>query len=85
MPRRRPTAFDVILCIVLFAIAMLALRWLLHATVPGLLAQADEILGENVVTGVMIAVFLVAAYFGWGPLIRARLAKGRSAPVRKSK
>jgi membrane protease YdiL (CAAX protease family) len=83
MMRRRPTAFDVILCIVLFAVAMLALRWVLHATLPGGLRWADNVFGQEAVTGTMIALFCAGAYFAWWPLFRAWLAKRRGASVRK--
>lgn len=85
MPRRRPTAFDVILCIALFTLVMGALSWVLHQTVPGGMRWADGVFGQEVVTGTMIALFCVGAYFVWWPLFRGWLAKRRGASVRKHK
>ena len=83
MPRRRPTAFDVILCIALFTLVMSALSWVLHQTVPGFIAWLNGVLGANVVTGIMVALFCVGAYYAWWPLFRDWLAKRRRASVRK--
>ncbi len=83
MPRRRPTAFDVILCIVLFTLVMSALSWVLHQTVPGGMRWAYGTFGRNTVLGAMLAGLLACAYFGWGPSVRAWLAKRRRAAVRK--
>ena len=76
-----PRWLQITLCFAIFTIVMLALKAFLHATVPGALRWADATLGQNTVAGIMIAVFLACAYIGWGPLIRARLAKRRGGAV----
>ncbi|MBA9067417.1 hypothetical protein FHR71_001147 [Methylobacterium sp. RAS18] len=83
MPRRRPTALDVILCIALFTLVMGALSWVLHQTVPGGMRWAYGAFGRTTVLGVMAALFCVGAYFAWWPLFRDWLAKRRGASVRK--
>lgn len=80
---RRPTAFDVILCIVLFTVVMSALSWVLHQTVPGFIAWSNGMLGANVVTGIMLAVWVAAGLFVLVTLLRPRLARRRGASVRK--
>lgn len=82
---RRPTAFDVVLCIVLFTLVMSALSWGLHQTVPGFIRWLNGVLGANVVTSIMVLAFAVGACFAWWPLFRGWLAKRRGASIRKGK
>ncbi len=77
-----PRWLQIVLCLVLTAIVMLALKAVLHATVPGALQWADGMIGQNAVTGIMIALFCAGAYFAWWPLVRAGLAKRRGPTVR---
>lgn len=76
-----PRWLQITLSLVLFAAAMLALRWVLHATVPGGIRWADAMIGKNAVTGIMVAAFCAGAYFVWWPLLRAWLAKRRGPSV----
>lgn len=60
MSRRRPTAFDVILCIALFTLVMSALSWVLHQTVP----SVTEWIASQIGAGVALTVLLIAAGLG---------------------
>ncbi|GJE74491.1 hypothetical protein BGCPKDLD_1062 [Methylorubrum suomiense] len=76
-----PRWLQITLSLALFAAVMLALRWVLHATVPDGIRWADAAIGENTVTVIMVVVFCACAYFGWGPSLRAWLAKRRGSAV----
>lgn len=60
---------------------MLALRWVLHATVPGGIWWANDTVGRDIVLGITAVLFCICAYFGWGPSFRAWLAKRRGSAV----
>lgn len=78
-----PRWLQVTLSLVLFAAAMLALRWVLHATVPSGMRWAYDTIGRDTVLGIMAVLFCIGAYFGYGPLLRAWLAKRRGSAVGK--
>lgn len=78
-----PTRRDVFLCWLLFTIAMAVVGWLLRATLPGILAWLNGTLGADTVTIAMVVVWCAGAFFAYRPLLRAFLAKRRSATVRQ--
>ncbi|MBA9063157.1 hypothetical protein GGQ91_002545 [Methylobacterium fujisawaense] len=71
----------IVLCLVLFAGIMLAVRAVLgaglHATIPGFDAWRDEAIGHSGHIAILIAVLLACALFGFWP----RDARGRMKPL----
>lgn len=62
MPRRRPTAFDVILCTVLFTLAMTAWGWVVDASVPSVHAWLVERVGHTGVRILLVATIIAGFY-----------------------
>ena len=83
IPRNMPTRRDVILCWLLFTIAMAVLGWALKLVLPGVLAWLNGALGADTVTVAMISAWCVGAFFAYRPLLRTFLAKRRRATVRQ--
>lgn len=79
MDEYRPgwTTGQKIACLALFAVAMLALRFVLHAVVPPMHDAATAEIGAGPVAAIIALVFLACAFFGYRPLVAGWLAKRR--------
>ena len=78
-----PTRTDVILCWLLFTAAMAALSWLLHAIVPPFMTSLQGAIGVGTLGLLMLAGWLVLAFYGYRPLLRGWLARRRQARIRQ--
>lgn len=78
-----PTRTQIILCWALFTGVMLALGWALRHTVPPMMSAAYGAIGLWPVLTVLLVIWAVAAYVGWGPSVRATLARRREAAIRQ--
>lgn len=78
-----PTRTQIIACWALFTGAMALLSWLLHEIVPPTMSTLQGAVGIVPLGVVMFVAWCVAAYFGWGPSIRAALARRRQAAIRQ--
>lgn len=78
-----PTRTQIILCWALFTGAMTALGWILHRTVPPAMNAAYGAIGLWPVLGGLAVIWAIAAYVGWGPSVRAAIARRREAAVRQ--
>lgn len=70
-----PRWLYVTLCLVLFTAVMLALRWVLHATVPGAVEWASSKVGSDAVLGAIL--FLAAVGGAWAYREHRRQASAR--------
>lgn len=78
-----PTRADVILCWLLFTAAMAALSWLLHAFVPPIMTMLQGAIGVGTLGILMLAGWLVLAFYVYPPLLRSWLARRRQSRIRQ--
>ena len=78
-----PTRTDVILCWLLFTAAMAVLSWLLHAFVPPIMTMLQGAIGVGPLGILMLALWLVAAFYGYRPLMRGWLTRRHQTRIRQ--
>lgn len=78
-----PTRTQVILCWLLFTGAMALLSVVLHAIVPPVMTVLQDAVGVGPLGILMLAVWLVAAFYGYRPLLRRWLTHRRGARIRQ--
>lgn len=78
-----PTRTEVVLCWLLFTGAMAALSWLLHTIVPPIMTSLQGEIGVGTLGILMLAGWLILAFYGYRPLLRGWLARRRQARVRQ--
>jgi hypothetical protein len=78
-----PTRTQVILCWLLFTGAMALLSVVLHLTVPPVMITLQDAVGVGPLGILMLAVWLVAAFYGYRPLLRGWLARRRQTRIRQ--
>lgn len=78
-----PTRTDVILCWLLFTAVMAALSWLLHAIVPPVMTSLQGAIGVGTLGILMLAAWLVLAFYGYRPLLLGWLARRRQSRIRQ--
>lgn len=76
-----PTRTDVILCWLLFTAVMGALSWLLHTIVPPVMTSLQGAIGVGTLGVLMLAGWLVLAFYGYRPLLLSWLARRRQSRV----
>lgn len=77
-----PTRTQVILCWVLFAGAMALLSVVLHTIVPPIMTGLQGAVGVGPLGVAMLALWLVAAFFGYRPLLAGWLARRNRSRIR---
>ncbi|WP_020094969.1 hypothetical protein [Methylobacterium sp. 285MFTsu5.1] len=78
-----PTRTDVILCWLLFTAAMAALSWLLHTIVPPIMTSLQDAIGVGTLGILMLAGWLMFAFYVYPPLLRGWLARRRQSRIRQ--
>ncbi|MEG9525075.1 MAG: hypothetical protein MIL41_04785 [Hyphomicrobiales bacterium] len=77
-----PTRTQIVACWLLLTVAMLGLGWFFRHTIPPLMAGAYAAVGVGPGFIGLFIIWCAAAYVGWGPSIRAALARRRRAAIR---
>ena len=78
-----PTRTQIVLCWILFTATMALLSVLLHAFVPPIMISLQSAFGVGPLGVAMLAVWLVAAYFVYRPLLAGGLARRSRARIRQ--
>ncbi|KOX55103.1 hypothetical protein ADL19_13445 [Streptomyces purpurogeneiscleroticus] len=78
-----PTRTQIVLCWVLFTGAMALLSVILRAIVPPVMTALQGAIGVGLLGIMMLAVWLVLAFYGYRPLLRGWLARRRQTRIRQ--
>lgn len=78
-----PTRTQIILCWVLFTGAMALLSVVLHAVVPPLIGALQRAVGVGALGILMLAAWLVIAFYGYRPLLARSLVRRRQSRIRQ--